>query len=1035
MNLSEPFIRRPVMTTLFMLAIVLLGIMSYFRLPVSNLPDVNYPSINVEAALPGASPETMANTVATPLEKEFLTIPGVKNVTSSNTLGNTKIVIQFDISIDVDEAAVDVQAAITRAKTKLPPNLPNDPTYKKVNPADTPILYIVVTSATMPLKDLYTYGNTVIGQKISTVNGVAQVFTYGSPFAVRVQMNPGNLSSLGITLKDVSEALSQGNQNLPTGQLDGGNISSVINTDGQLKTAKEYDPLVVSFRNQSPVRIQDLGVAVDSLQNDRLRLRYVDKEKDQPCVVLAVLRQPGANTVKVSDAIGAFLPQLISELPGSVQLIIVFDRSQSVKDSIADVKLTLFLAFVLVVLVIFLYLGKLQDTLIPSLILPMSIVGTFPFMWLLGYTIDSLSLLAFTLAIGFIIDDAIVVLENIVRRIEGGETPWTAALNGSAQISFTILSMTLSLIAVFIPMLFMGGLIGKIFQEFAVVLAIVTLLSGLISLTLTPMLCSRFIPSREKIHGGRYAGFSEKMNKKMLAWYTPMLEWVLSRRRIALAAGGVCIILTVYLFYILPTDFIPDDDIGFVLAFNQAGEGTSSSKMVRYQDKFVEVMQNDPNVASFVSIAASPSFRDGINFIRLVPYEKRKSSTKIIQEWYGKVMQIPGLRTFFKNVPLIDLSIGAANKGSYQYALQSLSTQDLYVSAQELIAKMNAESEIFEGITSDLEIKTPQLYVEILRNQASSLGVTAESIEEALLLAFSGNRVSRIQTPIDQYDVILELEKQYQRDPASLSTIYVRNKDANILVPLSSVARWKEGVGPNSINHISQFPSVTITFNVKSGVPLGTALGTLKRLASETLKPDVTGAVQGAAETFEEAIRSAAWLLLFSVIAIYIILGMLYESFVHPLTILSTLLPAALGGLITLWIFGMPLSLYAYLGIILLIGIVKKNGIMMVDYALDNLRHKHETPERAIYDACLVRFRPIMMTTMAAIFGAIPIALGIGAGAEARRPLGIVIIGGLIFSQMITLFLTPVIYLYLENIREKYFQVEPIEEEIPSHPS
>lgn len=1019
MNLSAPFIERPVMTTLLMLTLLFLGVMAYYHLPVASLPDVDYPTINVKATLPGGSPETMANTVATPLEKQFLTIPGVTNVTSTNTLGNTNIVVEFEVTKNIDSAAQDVQAAITAAKSNLPPDLPQDPTYKKVNPSATPILYIALTSSTLPLKDLYTIANIVIGQQISTIEGVAQVQTYGSPYAVRVQVDSGKLAAKSITLSDVSTAISAGNQTKPTGQLDGDNQAAIIRVNGQLISATEYNPLIIRYVKDAPVRIQDVGKAIDSLQNDRQTTLYVDKNCIQPTVVLAIQRQPGANTVQVADGINQFLSTRLQKLPASVAMQIVFDRSQPIRESVAEVKLTLILAFILVVFVIFLYLGSLRDTIIPSIVLPLSVIGTFVFMYYYGFTIDNLSLLALTLAIGFIIDDAIVVLENIVRRIENGEVPFQAAMEGSKQISFTILSMTLSLIAVFIPLLFLGGLIGKIFQEFSITLCIITLLSGVISLTLTPMLCSRFLPPRGQEQRESWMGrLSKKLNDNMLGWYAPKLKWMLSHRWIPLTIGIVSLVLTIFFFKILPTDFIADDDIGFIIAFTEGAEGTSSEKMAYYQTQFLKLVQKEPYVASVISITANASYRQGLNFIRLVPIDQRSSSTQIIQELSQKVKAIPGLNAFFKNVPLIDLSIGSANKGPYQYTLQGLDPDALYSSSEKLLEKIKADP-MFLSATSDMEQKTPQLYIEVLRDQASRLGIDVEQIEDSLLLAYSGNRVSRIQTPVDQYDVILELNRDEQRKAASLDKLYVRNKNTSELVPLNTVAKWKEGVGPNSINHISQFPAVTITFAVRPDVPLGTALERFKHYAEEILPVNVKGSVKGAAETFEQAIQSATFLLIFAVLAIYLVLGILYESFIHPLTILSTLPPAALGALITLFALGRPLSLYAFLGIVLLIGIVKKNGIMMVDYALDNLRTKGRTPEQAIYEACLVRFRPIMMTTMAAVFGALPIALGWGAGADARRPLGIVIIGGLLFSQLITLFLTPVVYLYLERFSQK----------------
>lgn len=1008
------------MTTLVMAAILMLGIMAFNRLPVSNLPDVDYPTLNVTVAFPGASPETMANTVATPLEKEFMTIPGITYVTSSNTLGNTSIVLQFDISKSMDSAAQDVEAAISRAKSKLPPNLPNDPTYKKVNPSDTPIIYLALTSDTMPLHELYTYANTFIGQRLSMVNGVAQVITYGSPYAVRIRVNPDILANLGITLEDVSAAIQDANPYLPTGDINGAVQASSIMSKGRLETGKMYESVIVAYRNNAPVRIKDLGVSIDSLQNDRYSLSYIDAEKSQRTVVLAVQRQPGANTVQVADAINKFLPQLAAQLPGSVDLKIVFDRSISIRESIHEVEFTLIVAFILVVLIIFIYLGKITDTLIPSVVLPMSVVGTFACMYVLDYSIDNLSLLALILAIGFIIDDAIVVLENIVRHVEEGESPWVAALQGSQQIGFTILSMTLSLVAVFIPMLFMGGLIGKIFQEFAITLTIITLFSGLLSLTLTPMLCSLFIKKREENKKPNLLErFSAGLNNNLIKVYKPLLLWMLDHRWLALTVGMISVIFSAYFFSILPKDFIPDDDIGFVMAYTQGAQGISAARMMDYQTQVTEVIRHDPAIDTLVSIAAYPQYRNGIIFMRLKPRSERKPITDVIQGLYKKLIFIPGINTFLKNVPLIDLSVGSQTKGSFQYSLQSVDTQAVYDTTEKFLDKMATYPE-FQGVSSDLEIQTPQLNLEILRDQAYTLGISAQQVENALQLAYGGGRVSRIETPVDQYDIILELEPRFQSQATTLSDIYVRSKTTGQLVPLSAVAKWEKGVGPASINHISQFPAATISFNLAPGIPLGVGLDKLNEIAKEILPANVTGSVKGAAETFQESIKNTSFLLVMAVLAIYIILGILYESFIHPLTILSTLPPATFGGLLTLYYFQLPLSLYAYLGIILLIGIVKKNGIMMVDYALENEREQQLSPKESIIQACLVRFRPIMMTTLTSIMGAIPIALAVGSGAEARRPLGLVIIGGLLFSQLITLFVTPVIYLYMDRFNTHF---------------
>lgn len=1016
MNLSAPFILRPVMTTLLMISLLILGIAGYRAMPVSNLPNVNFPTITVTVPFPGVNPETMANTVATPLEKQFMTIPGIKYVTSNNTLGSTTIVLTFEITKNIDLAAVDVDSAIVAAIPQLPPNLPQQPTYKKVNPSSTPIVYIAVTSPTMTQGELYDYANTFIGQRISIIDGVAQVMVYGSPSAVRAQIDPGMAATMGITLSDIASVMANANQYLPLGQFDGNQIAATIYDNGALLKAIDYSKLIVSYNDQYNVRINDLGVVLDSLQKDRSSRRYVAPDIDQPSVTLAVQGQPGANAVKIADAIHELLPRLQSQLPGALELFVVFDRSESIRQSVKDVELTLFIAFLLVVLVIFFYLGKVQETLIPSVVMPFSIMGTFAVIHSLGYTIDNLSLLALTLAIGFIIDDAIVVLENISRHHEEGESVIDAALNGSRQICFTIVSMTLSLIAVFIPLLFMPGIIGKLFEEFSVTLTIVTLISGILALTLTPMLCSRLLrqSTEERTAMER---FSHYINDRMLRGYKKALHWVLQHRIFMLAAGVLSVLCSAYLFTILPTDFIPNEDIGFIIGYTEAMQGTSSDQMNRYQRELIDILKQEPSIRSIISIGANPEYRQGILFMSLIPQNERKPISSLVQEYNAKLRNVPGVNVYLKNLPLIDLNIGSQVRGAYQYLIQSLDAQALYKGAQALFDKMRSDP-MFQGISTDLEIETPQWNLKIDRDLAYSLAIDTETFEQSLLLGYSGNRISRIQTPIDQYDVIVELNRELQRASSSLDLIYLRSTKTNAIVPLNAIASWEEGVGPASVNHFAQFPAVTITFNIDPKVPLSDALERLRQHAADSFDTSVTGNVTGAAQTFEESINGMTILLLITVFTIYIVLGILYESFIHPLTILSTLPPAILGGLLILYITGRPLSLYAYLGIILLIGIVKKNGIMIVDFALDNIRNRGETAENSIFEACVVRFRPIMMTTVAAVMGAVPIALGIGAGAESRRPLGLVIIGGMCISQLITLFLTPVIYLYLEQLRE-----------------
>lgn len=1021
MNLSAPFILRPVMTTLLSIALIIMGVFAFNKLPVSNLPDVNYPVIGVSVPFPGANPEIMAHTIAVPLEKQFMTIPGIRYVTSSNTLGFSNIILEFDINKNIDLAAVDVETAIRAARPQLPPNLPQDPTFKKANPSASPIQYIAVTSPTMSKGELFDYATTFIGQRISIIEGVSQVVVYGFPTAVRAQIDPGLLASLGLTFQGVAASMHNGNQYQPLGQFDGNHTAEIIYDNGALLKAADYDPLIVAYRNGAPVRLGALGKVVDSVQVDRGDQRFINEKINQPAVILAVQQQAKANAVKVADAVRNLIYQVKGQLPGAVELEMVFDRSESIRSSIHDVELTLVVAFLLVVLVIFIYLGKPQDTLIPALAMPMSIIATFIVIYLLGYNLDNLSLLALTLSIGFIIDDAIVVLENIVRHIEEGQNPFQAAMDGSKQINFTILSMTLSLVAVFIPLVFMPGLVGRLFREFSITLTVVTILSGIISLTLTPMLCSRFLTSREKrlaISEGSIAAMSQKINAWMLGYYKRSLLWVLAHRKIALMVGGLSVILSAILFTILPTDFLPEDDIGFIVAYTEAEQGTSSDQMAAYHMQLLDILKYDPAINSMVSLSSTPEYRQGLVLLSLVPKNERKSAMELIQEWNHK-LKILGLNVFMVNIPLIDLNIGPQSRGAYQFLMQSLDTPALYKAAESLLQKLRKDA-TFQAVSSDMEITTPQINMDIQRNQSYALGVNAENFEEVLSLSFSGNRISRIQTPINQYDVILEIDRDMQRNPSSLYSLYLQSLIDNRFVPLSSVSNWTEGVGPASVNHYAQFPAVTIAFNVKPNVPLSKALDRLRKHAAASFSEKVSGEFVGAAQSFEASIKNISLLLIITVFTIYIVLGILYESFIHPLTILSTLPPAIVGGLMVLYLTGTPLSIYAYLGIILLIGIVKKNGIMMVDFALDNIRSKGESAEKSIFDASLVRFRPIMMTTAAAIIGAVPIALGFGTGAESRRPLGYVIIGGMCVSQLITLFLTPVIYLYLEKMREKF---------------
>ena len=1018
-GLSDLFIKRPVMTTLVMLACLLFGITGYRLLPVSDLPNVDFPTIQVTASLPGASPETMASAVATPLEKQFSTIAGVNSMTSTSRLGTTRITLQFELSRNIDAAAEDVQAAISVAQRQLPNEMQSPPSFRKVNPAAQPILYVALTSPTLPLSSLDEYGETLMAQRISMVSGVAQVLVYGSQkYAVRIQLDPNSLANKGIGLDEVAQAVQQGNVNLPTGTLDGPHVAYTVQATGQLKNAAAFRSLLVAYRNGSPVRLQDLGGVLDSVENDKTEAWYVDPTHNERSVILAVQRQPGTNTVEVAGAVRHLLSTLQKQIPASVSVHRLYDRSESIRDSVRDVKVTLLLALFLVILVIFLFLRNLSSTVIPSLALPMSIIGTFAVMYYLGYSLDNLSLMALILSVGFVVDDAIVMLENIVRHMELGEGAFQAALKGSREIGFTILSMTFSLAAVFIPVLLMGGIIGRLFHEFAVTIATAILISGFVSLTLTPMLASRFLRPLAKAGHSAIYDFSERVFQRMLRTYEVGLKWSLGHRRLVMTFSALILLAMGYLFLAIPKGFLPSEDRSAIFGFTQAAEGISNDAMLKHQQAVAAVIQKDPNVESFFSSAGSGGYtssNNGVVFIHLKPRSKRKySADQVIEELRPKLAEIPGIVVFLQNPPPINIG-GRLTKAQYQLTLQSSDTTELYQYAQIMEQRMRGLEGV-EDVATDLEIKNPQVTVTIDRNNASALGVTAQEIEDTLYYAYGSRQISTIYTEDNTFEVIMEVAPPYQRDPSALSLLYIRSQDGS-LVPLKAVADITQSLGPLSINHTGQAPSVTVSFNLKPNYPLSEAVSEVENLARKILPATVGTSFQGAAEAFRSSVSGLGLLLLLAVLVIYMVLGILYESFIHPITILSALPFAGFGALVTLLLFHVELSIYAFVGIIMLVGLVKKNGIIMVDFALEIQRTEGKGPVEAIYSACVIRFRPIMMTTMAALMGTLPIALGFGAGAESRRPLGLAVVGGLLFSQFLTLVVTPVFYVYMDHLQ------------------
>jgi hydrophobic/amphiphilic exporter-1 (mainly G- bacteria), HAE1 family len=1073
-NISEGFIRRPIATSLLMAAIALFGMVAYRSLPVSDLPNVDFPTLLVTAQLPGASPETMGSSVATPLENQFSMIAGLESMTSVNSLGSTQITLEFDLNRSLDGAAVDVQAAITQASRLLPQGMPTPPTFTKVNPADQPILYLVITSKQLPPWTLDEYAETRIAQRVSMVSGVAQVQVLGSQkYAVHAQLDPHALASRQIGINEVETALRNWNVNVPTGTIVGPHRAYTLQATGQLMNAEQYKSMVVTYRNGAPVRLQDLGNVIDGVEDERTASWFFDKEGEVRAITLGIQRQPGTNTIAVADAVKALMPQFRAELPTSVKMDVLYDRSDTIRESYRDVQFTMALTLGLVIMVIFVFLRNMWATVIPSLALPFSIIGTFAVMYLLGYSLDNLSMMALILSVGFVVDDAIVMLENIYRHVEMGEEPLSASLVGSREIGFTIVSMTLSLAAVFIPVLFMGGVLGRLFREFSVTICVAILISGVVSVTLTPMLCSRFLKAHKHEGGEKpekkesaFNRYTEHAFDSMLNAYDRTLQVVLRHRGATMAFSGVVLLLTGVLFVIVPKGFIPEQDTDQIAVTTEAAQGTGYDKLVEYQNQVANIIRNNKNVEALVSTIGGTAANTlgGPNLGQIVVHLKPRAersllANDVIEELRPLVAKVPGVRVYMQNPPTIRIG-GQVSKSLYQFSMQSPNREELYAASENLRKELAKRVPGLVDLTSDLAITSPQIDVQIDRDKAAALGVTANQIENAFYDAYGPRWVSTIYAPVNEYKVLLELAPQYQSDPSALSLLYFKASGTGAgsavatgtqtggataqgpgagasagggsgpVVPLDTLASVKTVIGPQTVNHYGQLSAVTLSFGLAQGASLGDILTQVRQVAEETLPSTVSGSFQGAAKAFQSSLSNLTVLLVIAVLVVYIVLGILYESYIHPLTILSGLPSAGFGALVTLLVFRMDLNIYAFVGMIMLIGIVEKNAIMQIDFALEAERGGM-TPEQAIYQGCLIRFRPIMMTTMAALLGAVPIALGYGAGGEARQPLGLVVVGGLLFSQLVTLYLTPVVYTYMAQIqsRLKNLRVAQVEDE------
>jgi hydrophobic/amphiphilic exporter-1 (mainly G- bacteria), HAE1 family len=1019
-SFSEIFIRRPIATSLLMAAIALFGIVGYRSMAVSDLPSVDYPTINVNAQLPGADPNTMSSAVASVLERQFTTIAGVDSMTSRSTTGSTNVQLQFDLGRDIEGAAVDVQSAIAAVAPLLPPGMPTPPSFRKNNPSDQPIIYLTLVSDTLPMSTIDEYAETALAPRIAMINGVAQVQVQGQQkYAVRIQIDPDRLAANKIGLNEVDAAVNQWNINSPLGTLYGPRTAYNIYANGQLMNAEQFRHLVVAERNGRPVHLEDVARVIDSVQDDKTANWIYDKNGGQRAITLQVMRQPGTNTVAVTDRVKSLIPMFNAQLPPSASLRTRGDRARSIRSAFKDIQITMGVTLVLVIAVIFFFLRNVSATTIPSLALPFSLLGTFAVMAMLNFSLDNMSMMALILSIGFVVDDAIVMLENIVRHIEKGEEPFEAALKGSREIGFTIVSMTISLAAVFIPILFMGGILGRLFREFAVTITVAVLISGLVSITFTPMLCSRFLRAHDpnKKHNAVYRA-TGWVYDVLLRFYTWSLHGVLQYRAVMALVFFAVVGLTLYLFRIVPKGFIPDSDNDTIQLQMQAAQGTSFYKMVEYQRQVAEIVRKNPNVDGFMANVGGNFGNSGNQaqmFLMLKPRGERKDTiADIVEQIRPRISRFPGFRATMRIPPTINIG-GRGSSSSYELTVQSTDTEALARESQRLQAAVERETAYVRDVNTDLQIKSPRVNLIVDRDRAASLGLDANSIQNALYSGYGPKLSSNIYSSTNQYQVLIELQQKYQEYSDYLSKIYFRAK-TGALVPLQEVVKLKEDAMPQSINHTGQVPSVTISFNLKPGVSLGQAVDRLTQVAARTLPDTMTVSFTGTAKVFQSSLQNLTMLLIVSLGIVYIVLGVLYESYIHPLTILSGLPSAGVGALLTLILFKVDLNIYSFVGLVMLVGLVKKNAIMQIDFALECERREGVSPREAIYQGCLIRFRPIMMTTMAALFGTLPVALGWGSGGEARRPLGLTVVGGLILSQMVTLYLTPVVYTYMAGV-------------------